>query len=366
MNIHSLRLKNFRNYEEEIIEFSPYTNIIYGNNAQGKTNLLEATAMFSQGKSYRTHTDAELVGFGKNFAELNVDFESTVREHTALMRIDKNGKKQIKVNDVPIKKLSMLMSYFNTVMFSPEDLDLVKGSPSVRRRFVDLAISQMMPGYLNLLIDYSKNLAQKNSLLKKLRDDGKTSDDLLSVWNTQICEIGAKIMLYRKKFIDELNVFTKEIHSQISSEKPDIAYMPSMDFTECDEKTAYECMLKKVEELQRREIERGSAICGIHRDDLKITVNGNDARLYASQGQQRTMVLSMIMAQTEYIYSMKDEYPILLLDDIMSELDKSRRQFLSQKIRDKQVLITCTDADLVEISDNVRLFEVKSGKITVR
>lgn len=363
MNINSLTLTDFRNYEKEKIEFSPYTNIIYGNNAQGKTNLLEAVAMFSHGRSSRTRSDRELIRFGAHRACIECEFDSGVREHSAYMKILKNGKKQIKVNDVPIAKLSMLMNYFNTVMFSPEDLDLIKGAPSVRRRFLDLAISQMLTGYLSTLIEYSKALVQKNSLLKLLRANGKTSDDLLSVWNAQLCRAGVKLMTYRKDFIDKLSTFAEDIHSEISREKLKIIYAPSMDYTECDEKTAYEYMLGKLEKEQRREIENGSSSYGVHRDDIKITINENDAKLFASQGQQRTAVLSMIMAQTEYIYSVKDEYPVLLLDDIMSELDKSRRTFLSQRIKDKQVLITCTDADLVGTSDNVRLFEVKNGKI---
>jgi len=362
MNIKSLVLTNFRNYEKEKIEFSPYTNIIYGNNAQGKTNLLEAVTMFSQGRSRRAKTDRELINFDKDFAELEIEFESGVREHTARMRLAGGGKK-IKVNEVPIGKLSMLMNYLNTVMFSPEDLDLVKGAPGVRRRFLDFAISQMLPNYLSTLIEYSKSLAQKNSLLKELRSRGEYKDTMLSVWNEQLCLSGAKLMCYRREFLDKLNVFASEIHSQITRETFGIEYMPSMDFTQCDEKRASECMLLRLEENQRREIENGAAIYGIHRDDIRILIDGKDARVFASQGQQRTAVLSMIMAQTEYVYMIKDEYPILLLDDIMSELDKSRRAFLSQRIKDKQVLITCTDADLIETSGDVRLFEVKNGRI---
>lgn len=364
MNIKSLVLTDFRNYEKEKIEFSPYTNIIYGNNAQGKTNLLEAVTMFSQGRSRRAKSDRELIRFDKDFAELEAEFDSGVREHTAEMRIMSNGKKKIKVNDVPIAKLSMLMNYMNTVMFSPEDLDLVKGSPGVRRKFLDFAISQMMPGYLSVLIEYSKILAEKNSLLKNLRSDGKYSDAMLSVWNDQLALAGAKIMRYRRDFISKLDEFSKGIHSEITKETLEIEYMPSMDYTECDEKRAYECMLSKLEESQRREIENGASLYGIHRDDIKIVIDDKDARVFASQGQQRTAVLSLIMAQTEYVYMIKDEYPVLLLDDIMSELDKSRRAFLSQRIKDKQVLITCTDADLIDTSDSsVNLFEIKNGRI---
>lgn len=359
MYISSVALNNFRNYSKEKIEFSPLTNVIYGDNAQGKTNILEAVYIFSHGKSHRTKSDREIIKFGESFAKLSIDFHDAERDYSAMMQLNRGGKKSIKINHVQITKLSMLMNYLNVVMFSPEDLDLVKGSPGARRRFIDAAISQLYPGYLVSLIDYHKALNQKNSLLKALKISGKHSDMTLSVWNEQLSEEGAKIMKYRADFIELLNGFAKTVQEEISGEKLDISYLPSIrseDFS----KDSY---LEYLEAHQRREIEFASALFGIQRDDLNITVNNNGARVYGSQGQQRTAALSMKMAQADYIHHIKGEYPVLLLDDIMSELDINRRMYLSKKIRDKQVLITCTDTDLIESTSETKLFHIKNGEV---
>jgi DNA replication and repair protein RecF len=357
--ISSLTLSNFRNYEKEKIEFSPSTNVIYGDNAQGKTNILEAVYLFSQGKSHRTKSDKELIKFGESFSKLSIDFHDSERDYTALMQLNRGGKKSIKINHVQLTKLSMLMNYLNVVMFSPEDLDLVKGSPGARRRFIDAAISQLYPGYLVSLIDYHKALGQKNSLLKSLRAAGKRSDITLSVWNEQLAAEGAKIMKYRNDFITLLNKFAAVIQAEISGEQLSIAYLPSIKGEAVTKEQFYEYL----ENHQQREIDFASSLFGIQRDDLVITINDNEARIYGSQGQQRTATLSMKMAQADYIHHVKGEYPVLLLDDIMSELDINRRMYLSKKIRDKQVLITCTDTDLIESTSETKLFRVKGGTI---
>ena len=358
MIVKSLTVANFRNYKQEKIDFSENTNVIYGNNAQGKTNLLEAVYLFSHGKSHRTKFDTELVGFGQDFARLSLEFADKDREYRAAFCIEANGKKRVKINNVPITKLSMLMRYLNVVMFSPEDLDIIKGAPQVRRKFLDEAISQLYPVYLKTLISYHKNLAQKNNLLKKLRAQGKTQDDMLSVWNEQIAEDGSKIMEIRRDFVAAISKFATEIHKNISGEKLDIQYIQSI---ECDEINK-ENFLAKLDQQVAREIENGSSLYGIQRDDLKIFINDREAKTYGSQGQQRTAVLSLKMAQMEHINETRGEYPVLLLDDIMSELDISRRQFLTEKIRGKQVIITCTDAE-DETPCGTEFFRVEAGKI---
>lgn len=359
MYISSIELNNFRNYEKEKIELSPLTNVIYGDNAQGKTNILEAVYIFSHGKSHRTKSDKELIRFGEGFAKLSIDFHDSSRDYTAVMQLSRNGKKSIKINHVQITKLSMLMNYLNAVMFSPEDLNLIKGSPGMRRRFIDAAVSQLYPGYLVSLIDYHKALVQKNSLLKALKISGKKSDVTLSVWNEQLASEGAKIMKYRCDFTALLNNFASRIQSEISGERLSISYLPSIK----GEDITHEIFYEYLERHQRREIEFASALFGIQRDDLSIIINDNEARVYGSQGQQRTAALSMKMAQADYIHHVKNEYPVLLLDDIMSELDVNRRMYLSKKIRDKQVLITCTDTDLIESTCETKLFRVKNGAV---
>ncbi len=359
MYISSLSLSNFRNYSSEKIDFSPYTNVIYGDNAQGKTNILEAVYIFAQGRSHRAKSDKELIKFNEDFFKLSLDFHDGARDYSSVIRMVKNGKKNISVNHVQITKLSMLMNYLNVVMFSPEDLDLVKGSPSSRRRFIDSSVSQLYPRYLTSLIDYHKALGQKNSLLKTLKFKGVKSDVMLSVWNEQLAIEASKIIEYRREFIKLINSFASEIQKEISGEALKIDYSSGIRCEETDKSSIF----KYLERHQRREIDFASAQIGIQRDDLHISVNGKEARIYASQGQQRTAALSMKIAQADYIHSIKGEYPVLLLDDIMSELDINRRMYLSQKIRDKQVLITSTDTDLIESTSDTKLLRIKNGSV---
>ena len=359
MEVKSLSVSNFRNYEKEEIRFCDGTNVIYGNNAQGKTNLLEAIYLFSHGKSHRTKSDGELIRFGEPFSRIAIEFADKDRDYRAVMQFLSNGKKSVKINNVPITKLSMLMRYLNVVMFSPEDLDIIKGAPQMRRRFLDEAISQLYPMYLKTLISYHKNLAQKNSLLKKLKFSGKAEDATLSVWNEQIAGDGSKIMEFRKKFTEEISGFAKDIHRKITGEELEIVYAPSV---ECEVITK-EAFLEKLESVTSREIENGSSLYGIQRDDLRLFISGKEVRTFASQGQQRTVILSLKMAQMENINAVRGEYPVLLLDDIMSELDISRRRFLKEKINDKQVLITCTDVEDAHTADKTKTFRVENGRV---
>ena len=355
MYIKSLTLRNFRNYSSEHIDFSPGTNLIYGNNAQGKTNILEAIYLFSHGRSHRAKQDIELISFDAPYSMQEIKFFSQDRDFHSQMVINKNGKKMIKVNNIAITKLSKLMSYLNIVLFSPEDLSLVKGSPSVRRRFMDSAISQLYPNYLASLVSYQKALTQKNTLLKTLRKSGVKSDSGLSAWNMILASEGEKIKNYRNEFIKTLSDFSKSIQAEISGEELILEYEPNIKDDED--------ILTFLENHQRREIEYASSLFGIQRDDIKITVSGHDTRFFCSQGQQRTAALSLKIAQADFTEHIKDEYPILLLDDIMSELDKKRRSYLWNKIRDKQVLITCTDIDDFEISDTVKKLRVENGRV---
>ncbi len=363
MHITSLTLDSFRNYDHEHIELCPSTNVFFGNNAQGKTNLLEAVYLFSNGRSHRAHSEGELVRFGKMRYLLRLSFSDSQREYDALMLGSKEGKKQIKINNVPITKLSMLMSYLNTVMFTPEDLSLVKGSPSSRRRFTDEAISQIYPKYLASLIGYHKTLAQKNSLLKNLKYKGVPNDALLSVWNEQLSEFGSSVYKSRKEFLERLDKIAQPIHSDISGESLSVRYCPGIRLSENgDLKSEF---YNTLEANQKREIELGSAQIGIQRDDFKVLINDNEARVFGSQGQQRTCVLSLKIAETEFIKKERGEYPVLLLDDIMSELDIHRRGYLWERITDKQVLLTCTDTDILKNGSNTKLFHIHDGKIIV-
>ena len=358
MRVTKLSLKNFRNYREETISFSPFTNVIYGDNAQGKTNILEAVNLFCRGKSHRTKSDTELVRFTEPFAFVQMEFADRWREFTGAIRIDKNGKKAVKINEVSIGKLSRLMSYFNVVLFSPEDLMLVKGSPAKRRSFMDAAISQLHPAYLVSLTAYQKALEQKNSLLKTMRRNGAKEDPTLSVWNDALAREGAKIMRARQAFLESMDRFASRIQQEISGERLRLFYEPGIGREGAvDEREFFEYLESHV----AREIELAASQYGIQRDDFDVQINDNRARVYGSQGQQRTAALSLKIAQAEHINEMKEEFPVLLLDDIMSELDTGRRSYLSEKIKDKQVLITCTDADILPLSSSAAFIRVENG-----
>ena len=361
MHINTLMAENFRNYEKEFITLSPGINVFYGDNAQGKTNILEACYLFSHGRSHRTKYDTELIKFGENLFTLNAVFTDSLREYNVLMRINREGKKIIKINNVPVTKLSMLMSYLNVVMFTPDDLELIKGSPSVRRRFIDEAVSQLYPNYLVNLINYNKTLVQKNALLKNLRLSGIKKDSSLSVWNEQLAGYGSIIQRYRSEFLKSLSVFAEGIHKEITNEKFNLHYTPNINCDIIDDVKSE--FYDKLESAQEREIDSGVSQYGIQRDDFKITVDDREAKIYGSQGQQRTCVLTLKLAETEHIKSVKEEYPVLLLDDIMSELDMNRRRYLTEKITGKQVLITCTDADIVKTAEEIKTFRILNGRI---
>ncbi len=358
MYIKKLRLKDFRNYKGAELTFSSRTNIIYGDNAQGKTNILEAVYLFAQGRSHRADSDKELVRFGCDFAGLEIEFEDSNRSYTGKMQITDSGKKGVRINHVNINKLSELMNYLNVVMFSPEDLRLVKGSPATRRRFMDSAISQLYPAYLSTLLEYNKIIKQKNSLLKILKKSGG-DDTTLEIWNGELARAMIKIMETRSQFIKEINGWAKTVQSDISKEELELLYVPNIKLQE----NSADGILNFLMSRKKREIEAGAALYGVQRDDIDIFINGKDAKLFASQGQQRTAALSMKIAQSEYINDKKGEYPVLLLDDIMSELDVSRRMYLSERIKDKQVLLTSTDTDIKEGSDTTKLFRIKNGEV---
>ncbi len=359
MEVKRVTLNNFRTYREETVEFSPRTNLIYGDNAEGKTNLLEAVYLAATGRSHRAKQDSQMVRFGEEYAKVAVEFADRYRDYKIVIGLLPPNKKSIKINDVPINKLSVLVNYLNVVMFSPEDLELIKGSPKMRRQFMDTAISSLSPRYMSELVSYHKVLAQKNNLLRKAKSGDQKASDNIDVWNIQLASAGSKIMKERKTFIDGIKKWAKQTHFEIGKSELDIIYNPSIDIEVLESANPELTFLQKLDSFKQREMEYGSALYGIQRDEIRFFIDSNEAKLFASQGQQRTVVLCMKLALTEYIRARRDEYPVLLFDDIMSELDENHRSYLSGKIRDKQVLLTCTDK---ENSDVARIIKVANGR----
>lgn len=341
MQIKSLEFNNFRNYENLFIEFSPDINIIYGENAQGKTNILEGIYMCGLGKSHRHSKENEIIRLKETQAHIKGEF----LKDTYTLRIDihlkKNGSKGVAVNRIPIKKLSELYGNVNVVIFSPEDLDLIKRGPLVRRTFVNQELCQIDPIYVNDLINYSKILNQRHELLKKMDEDKTRTAELaetLDIWDLQLVQYGSRIIARRTSFLEEMNDIVFDIHYQITEgkEKLKLVYEPNVTA-----EAFYETLLKNRE---RDRIYKNTA-AGPHRDDFSFYEDAKDLKVYGSQGQQRTCVLSLKMAEIKMIEKIKKEKPILLLDDVLSELDRNRQQMLLKNIGETQTIITCTGVD---------------------
>ena len=351
MIIKNIKLSNFRNYDNLKLELSEGVNIFYGDNAQGKTNILEAIFLCAFGKSFRTTREKELIKLGEENARIKVEYSKKDRDGNILICI--SDKKQILVNGVKIKKLSELLGKINIVIFTPDDINILKGTPALRRRFLDMMIGQLRPNYVHNLNLYLKTLEQRNNYLRQIKELNKP-ENMLEIWDEKLSEYAEIICKYRIEFIKKLNNKIKKIHSEVTEdkEKLEINYI-----TECENKENYLALLK-----QRRKLDiiKGFTTKGIHRDDFKCLINDKEIEIYGSQGQRRTAILSLKLAELYVIYDEIGEYPILLLDDFMSELDEKRRKSFLSYIKDTQVIITCTDKMELE---NIKLFNVTNGKI---
>jgi len=366
--LRQLRLVNFRNYGQQQISFYPYFNFIVGNNAQGKTNLIEAIYYLSTGRSHRTTVDKELVRWGNEFFYIKGD----ANEEDSVKSVEigfSEGKKKVRVNGIQLKKRGELLGNLTTVFFSPEELKLVKEGPGYRRKFIDGEILQIKPSYFYVLNNYNKVLFQRNSLLKEIIYK-RNLKDTLNVWDKQLASYGAKIIYYRERFIKKLSMLSRLMHRKITSgdEELDIKYKCCVKIKENHNLTDIEEML--IEQLNNRkdkDISIRTSTFGPHREDLEICINGVDARKFGSQGQQRTAALSMKLSELELVKSEIGEYPVLLLDDVMSELDIMRQKYLIENLADVQVFVTCTVlSDIMkERCKERKVFEVNKGIITM-
>ena len=353
MFIKNIKLLNFRNYENEDINLNENINIFYGDNAQGKTNIIESIFLCSIGKSYRTNKDNELIKFNKDFSSVYIDYEKSDRDGN--IKINLKDKKEIYVNNIKIKKLSELLGNLNIVIFNPDDILILKEGPQKRRRFLDVMISQLRPNYIYYLNLYNKTLEQRNSYLKQIKENNK-SEEMLDIWDEKISEYAEKIYLYRNEFIEKIKLKINIIHKNITENKENIKIEYISD---CDTKEKYLNILK---DRRKLDIIKGYTTRGIHRDDFNIYINDELVNIYGSQGQNRTVVLSLKISEMQVIYDEIGEYPILLLDDFMSELDEKRRKNFLEYIENTQVIITCTDK-IDNINKDYKLFNVKNGSI---
>jgi DNA replication and repair protein RecF len=366
MILKKLVLQQYRNYEHVELTIDRQVNLFVGPNAQGKTNLLEAIFVLALTKSHRTHQDKELIGWSGDQASIYGEVEKkygTVKLHLALTR---QGKKA-KINGLEQRKLSGFIGSFNVVMFAPEDLEIVKGAPGIRRRFLDMEIGQVQPAYLYETMQYQKVLAQRNNYLKQAGVARGADAALLAVWDEQLAGHGIKIMKKRQSFITKLQKWAEQIHSGITGgqEELQILYRPSFDFAEDeDEAMLFSNFMVQLSEARDQELRRGSTMVGPHRDDMVFKINGKEAHVYGSQGQQRTTALSLKLAELELIREEVGEYPILLLDDVLSELDRNRQTQLIETFQDKvQTFITTTGTESFDLGklQDAALFHVRDG-----
>lgn len=337
MIINSLALNNYRNYLSEEINFSEGINILYGDNAQGKTNILEAIYMLATTKSHRTSKDREIINFNSDEGHIKAEINKRDIDYRIDMHLRKSKAKGVAIDRVPVKKTSQLMGMVNVVLFSPEDLTIIKDSPSERRRFIDMELCQLNKIYYSNLSSYNKILNQRNNLLKNIYYD-KSQIDMLDVWDAQLVDYGIKIIKDRNNFIDKINEIILDIHKRLTGDKEIISV--SYDKNVSCEDFSKELLLKRDADLRYQ-----STQVGPHRDDISFFVNDMDVKTYGSQGQQRTVALSLKLAEIELVKELVGDNPILLLDDVMSELDSSRRDALLSSINDIQTIITCTGYD---------------------
>ncbi len=353
MYIEKIKLQNFRNYKELEINLNKNINIIYGNNAQGKTNILEAIFLGSFGKSFRTNKEKEMIKFNEEKSLVEIFYQKKDRD--GKIKIEIGNKKQISINGIKIKKLSDLLGNINIVIFTPDDINILKDGPAGRRRFLDIMIGQIRPNYVYNLNMYLKALEQRNNYLRQIREENK-KEEMLEIWDEKLAEYGEKIYIYRKEFINKILNKINEIHKNITDEKEKIKieYLSN-----CDNKENY---LKLLKERRKLDIIKGFTTKGIHRDDFVIYINEKEVNIYGSQGQNRTAVLSLKLSELQVVYDEIGEYPILLLDDFMSELDEKRRKNFLSNIKNTQVILTGTDK--IELTNlDYSIFYAKDGKI---
>ncbi len=361
MQVNRLILSDFRNYTDLDVEFCPGVNLIYGKNAQGKTNLLEALWLFTAAKSFRTAQDGEMIRFSAEAATVKTEYTAFGRTQTGEIIISNGKKKLLRLGGAPLEKTSELLGQFPAVLFSPDELHIITGAPEVRRRFTDSAISAFRPAYYGALRTYLRIWKQKNALLKETPD--KTS---LSLWNEQMATAGAQVMQYRKNFFTRITPLAAEMHRMVAGkeEHMEVRYVPTVplkDTVEEQKETLYAALEKK----QDAEIYMGLSLLGPHRDEMRFLINGKDARSFASQGQMKTAAVSLKVAQGRLLEEETGEPPAVFLDDILGELDAERRNFLLSNMENRQIILTCTERDAVKMQGETRYFRVEDGKVCI-
>ncbi|WP_283577571.1 DNA replication/repair protein RecF [Ligilactobacillus aviarius] len=368
MKLTELNLHHFRNYDEAQVEFSPQINVLIGENAQGKTNLLESIYVLAMTRSHRTNNDRELIEFGKDAAQIKGTVQRELGSLKLELDIGKHGKKA-KANHLEKVRLSEYLGQLNVILFAPEDLALVKGAPTVRRRFIDMEFGQVSPKYLHDLTQYRDILKQRNRYLKQLQSHEAQDQLYLEVLSEQLAAVGGAIISQRVKFLSELEGYAQELHQSITQGRENLTFEYSSavkDASTLTEVELSEALMDLYLQNQSKEIFQGTTLYGPHRDDVRFLINHKNVQTYGSQGQQRTTALSVKLAEIDLMKNQTGEYPILLLDDVLSELDGARQTHLLKTIQDK-VQTFLTTPGLSDVARNLikepRIFHIRDGQI---
>lgn len=359
-----ITLTDFRNYENISVSFDNRVNVIYGDNAQGKTNLLEAVYLFSVGRSNRTFKETEMVRHGQTSACAELEFFAQEREQTAKIELFRNKRKLITVNDAPIRKNSELLGRFNVVYFGPELLGLVKEGPAKRRKNLDVFISQLKPNYFSAALNVRRIIESKNALLKM----PNINQTMVEIMNDKLVQHASEMIIYRRHYIKRIGEFAAEVQKNISGgrEELSVGYSSCVgNLADVADSDVPKLLAEKLEANFKREIENRESLIGPHREDIIFEIDGRDARSFASQGQQKTIVLVEKLGEASLIQAETGEMPVLLLDDIMSEFDPKRQAFILKEIPDLQILLTCTDRSGFETPEGSQYIYVEDGGIDV-
>lgn len=366
MKLNKLNLENFRNIKKLEINPCDNINVIYGENAQGKTNIIESIWLFTGNNSFRGSKLNEFISFNCDYSKLFIEFEDKKRKQKAQMIF--SNKKKIKLNNVELKSQVELNGNFYAIAFSPTDLSLIKDGPKNRRRFLDIAISQINPQYKNYLNTYDKLVEQRNALLKKTNTYKNLKNDI-DIWDIQLSKIGTIISIYRNDYIKKIIPITENIYSGLSSQREQfsIKYISTI-YEEIENITVYddvqvEYYYKKLKSSFETDISNGCTTCGIHRDDIEIYIDGHLVKTYGSQGQQRSSVITLKLSEAGLLKKITGENPIILLDDVMSELDEKRQDYILNHVKNMQVFITCCDVTNTIRLKKGNIFRIKNGEI---
>ena len=370
MQCKKIQVENFRNIEQASVEFGPRVNLLLGDNAQGKTNLLEAISLMAIGKSFRGAKDADLIRFGQDKATVVLDYCDHIRDMRLTATLMAGRRRKMEQNGLPVAKMSELIGGLRVVLFCPEHLSIIKSGPELRRNFLDVAISQLKPVYMSSLMRYNKILKERNRLIKEASESEnarRIMQDTIDIWSEQLAREGAVIARYRVQYIQKMKKAASVVFSDMTDggEVPNFSYVGTahLEYEDdyLDTNKTERAFLNLLTASHAREIGAGYTLWGIHRDDIDITLNGVCARIFASQGQQRSLALAMKLAEGEICRESCSEHPVYLFDDVLSELDTRRRDYLTSRIYDKQVILTtCEPSELKRLGE-ANVIKVQNG-----